>query len=78
MGKQCWSQTVLESGSWGHSVLQTPALVTCNWYYGYMYKTIQVFRLQRIEENMMLQLLKLKGLEYCTICISGIANGIIR
>ena len=27
MGKQCWSQTVLESGSWGHSVLQTPALV---------------------------------------------------
>ena len=43
-----------------------------------MYKTIQVFRLQRIEENMMLQLLKLKGLEYCTICISVIANGIIR
>ena len=28
MGKQCWSQAVLESGSWGHSVLQTPALVT--------------------------------------------------
>ena len=28
MAKQCWSQTVLESGSWGHSVLQTPALVT--------------------------------------------------
>ena len=27
MDKQCWSQTVLESGSWGHSVLQTPALV---------------------------------------------------
>ena len=27
MGKQCWSQAVLESGSWGHSVLQTPALV---------------------------------------------------
>ena len=27
MAKQCWSQTVLESGSWGHSVLQTPALV---------------------------------------------------
>ena len=26
MAKQCWSQTVLESGSWGHSVLQTPAL----------------------------------------------------
>ena len=26
MGKQCWSQAVLESGSWGHSVLQTPAL----------------------------------------------------
>ena len=25
MGKQCWSQAVL--GSWGHSVLQTPALV---------------------------------------------------
>ena len=25
MAKQCWSQT--ESGSWGHSVLQTPALV---------------------------------------------------
>ena len=25
MGKQCWSQA--ESGSWGHSVLQTPALV---------------------------------------------------
>ena len=24
---QCWSQAVLESGSWGHSVLQTPALV---------------------------------------------------
>ena len=43
-----------------------------------MHKTIQVFRLQRIEENMMLQLLKLKDLEYCTICISGIANGIIR
>ena len=21
MGKQCWSQAVLESGSWGHSVL---------------------------------------------------------
>ena len=28
MAKQCWSQTVLESGSWGHSVLQTPALVS--------------------------------------------------
>ena len=27
MAKQCWSQIVLESGSWGHSVLQTPALV---------------------------------------------------
>ena len=27
MGKQCWSQAVLESGSWGHRVLQTPALV---------------------------------------------------
>ena len=30
MAKQCWSQTVLESGSWGHSVLQTPALVIFN------------------------------------------------
>ena len=29
IGKQCWSQAVLESGSWGHSVLQTPALVFC-------------------------------------------------
>ena len=28
MGKQCWSQAVLESGSWGLSVLQTPALVS--------------------------------------------------
>ena len=28
MGKQCWSQAVLELGSWGHSVLQTPALVS--------------------------------------------------
>ena len=27
IGKQCWSQAVLELGSWGHSVLQTPALV---------------------------------------------------
>ena len=27
IGKQCRSQAVLESGSWGHSVLQTPALV---------------------------------------------------
>ena len=27
MGKQCWSEAVLESGSWGHSVFQTPALV---------------------------------------------------
>ena len=27
MGKPCWSQAVLESSSWGHSVLQTPALV---------------------------------------------------
>ena len=27
MDKQCWSQAVLESGSWGHSVLQTPAAV---------------------------------------------------
>ena len=27
MSKQCWSQAELESGSWGHSVLQTPALV---------------------------------------------------
>ena len=26
MGKQCWGQAVLELGSWGHSVLQTPAL----------------------------------------------------
>ena len=32
MAKQCWSQTVLESGSWGHSVLQTPALVTIHIY----------------------------------------------
>ena len=31
MAKQCWSQTVLESGSWGHSVLQTPALVPESW-----------------------------------------------
>ena len=29
MGKRCWSQAVLESGSWGHSVLQIPALVWC-------------------------------------------------
>ena len=28
MGKQCLSQAVLELGSWGHSVLQTPALVS--------------------------------------------------
>ena len=27
MGKQCWSQAVLELGSWGYSDLQTPALV---------------------------------------------------
>ena len=27
MGKQRWSQAVLELGSWGHSVLQTPAVV---------------------------------------------------
>ena len=27
MAKQCWSQAVLESGSWVHNVLQTPALV---------------------------------------------------
>ena len=27
MGKQCWSQAVLESGSWEHSLLQTSALV---------------------------------------------------
>ena len=27
MGKQFWSQAVLESGSWGYSILQTPALV---------------------------------------------------
>ena len=27
MGKQCWRQAVLELGSWGHSVLQTTALV---------------------------------------------------
>ena len=27
MDKQCWSQAVLESGRWGHSILQTPALV---------------------------------------------------
>ena len=27
MVNQCWSQAVLESDSWGHSVLQTPALV---------------------------------------------------
>ena len=32
MAKQCWSQTVLESGSWGHSVLQTPALVGAYFY----------------------------------------------
>ena len=28
MGKQGWSQAALESGSWGHSVLQTPAQVS--------------------------------------------------
>ena len=33
MAKQCWSQTVLESGSWGHSVLQTPALVIIIFYF---------------------------------------------
>ena len=33
MGKQCWSQAVLESGSWGHSVLQTPTLVIINMFY---------------------------------------------
>ena len=32
MGKQCLSQAVLESGSWGHSVLQTPALVVSKFY----------------------------------------------
>ena len=31
MDKQCWSQAVLESGSWGNSVLQTPALVETAW-----------------------------------------------
>ena len=43
MAKQCWSQTVLESGSWGHSVLQTQALVLssycayifCSYIFGY-------------------------------------------
>ena len=34
MAKQCWSQTVLESGSWGHSVLQTPALVFFCFFWG--------------------------------------------
>ena len=37
MAKQCWSQTVLESGSWGHSVLQTPALVLYIYIYIYMH-----------------------------------------
>ena len=32
MGKQCWSQAVLESGSWGPSVSQTPALVIIIFY----------------------------------------------
>ena len=35
MGKQCLSQAVLELGSWGHSVLQTPALV--------LFENIEVF-----------------------------------
>ena len=30
MGKQCWSQAIIESGSWVHSVLQTPAPVYYN------------------------------------------------
>ena len=33
MAKQCWRQTVLESGSLGHSVLQTPALVSIKIHY---------------------------------------------
>ena len=37
MAKQCWSQTVLESGSWGHSVLQTPALVCLFIYLIYLF-----------------------------------------
>ena len=36
MAKQCWSQTVLESGSWGHSVLQTPALVILKFKHSHM------------------------------------------
>ena len=39
MAKQCWSQTVLESGSWGHSVLQTPALV-----YPFFFLSHKIFR----------------------------------
>ena len=39
MGKKCWSQVVLESGSWGHSVLQIPALdiIIIYYYYDYYY-----------------------------------------
>ena len=33
MGKQCLSQAVLELGSRGHSVLQTPALVCCFFFF---------------------------------------------
>ena len=42
MAKQCWSQTVLESGSWGHSVLQTPALVPIATYLVSFYYFIQI------------------------------------
>ena len=50
MAKQCWSQTVLESGSWGHSVLQTPALVD-HVSVSLMCKTIDTIRTELCERE---------------------------
>ena len=68
MAKQCWSQTVLESGSWGHSVLQTPALVKIyiEWYANmlkfFAEKMWVAFALQKL-----LTFFQQKILEYCIL-----------
>ena len=51
MGKQCWSQAVLELCSWGHSVLQTPALVTYYIQFVYLNYLIGYVTVQKLSQS---------------------------
>ena len=62
------SQAVLESGSWGHSVLQTPALVS--WRFDNEIFSMVILSLPLIQEG----LLSVSGERMCTMLVNALED----